>query len=144
MRALEEVRALARLPGPRGADGPPGKDGLGFDDMSVAYDGERSFTLQFKRGKELREFPFKVPLLIDRGVWREGRYERGDVVTFGGSAFIAQEDTDEKPETGKAWRLAVKSGRNGKPGVNGEKGDRGPEGRAGRDLTQVGPDGTKW
>lgn len=152
-RALDEVRALARLPGPRGADGPPGRDGFGFDDLSVVYDGERTFALQFQRGDKLREFQFRMPVMIYRGIWREGHYDRGDVVTRDGSAFVALKDTNEKPaappvgtqeSADSAWRLMAKSGRNGKHGLNGEKGERGPEGRAGRDLTQVGSDGTKW
>jgi hypothetical protein len=38
------------------------------------------------------------------------------MVSFGGSAFIAQRDTTDKPESSDAWRLAVKRGRDGKPG----------------------------
>ena len=32
-RALEEVRALSRQPGPQGPQGVPGMDGLGFDSI---------------------------------------------------------------------------------------------------------------
>lgn len=52
----------------------------------------------------------------DRGVWREGEYEKGDSVTFGGSVFIAQRDTNDRPETSDSWRLAVKRGRDGRDG----------------------------
>jgi hypothetical protein len=31
---------------------------------------------------------------IDRGVWREGAFRKGDGVSFGGSFFIAQRDTE--------------------------------------------------
>lgn len=60
------------------------------------------------------------------------------MVSFGGSVFIAQRDTDgvpEAPESG--WRLAVKRGRDGKDGKHGEKGDPGAQGERGRDLTQM-------
>jgi hypothetical protein len=52
----------------------------------------------------------------DMGVWGEGRsYLKGDGVTWGGSFWIAQDDTADKPEaSAKSWRLAVKRGRDGK------------------------------
>jgi hypothetical protein len=58
--------------------------------------------------------------VLDRGVWREASFEKGDGVSYAGSFFIAQRDTQpgEKPEDGSnAWRLAVKRGRNGQDGV---------------------------
>jgi hypothetical protein len=53
---------------------------------------------------------------IDRGVWREGMYQTGDVVTWGGSSFVAQRETTEKPDPLNAntgWRLIAKRGRDG-------------------------------
>lgn len=88
-----------------------GRHGLGFDDMQAEWDGERTLTLRWVRGEQAEEKAIRLPVMIYRGVWREGSYERGDTVTWGGSLWIAQEDTDEKPETGKAWRLAAKRGR---------------------------------
>lgn len=134
------------LPGADGAngqDGAPGRDGLdgfGFDDLEVKYDGERTFTFEFRRqdGDEVRtkSFPFVVPFLIDRGVWRaEREYEKGDAVTFNGSVWFAQATTKTRPGTeisAKTWRLAVKEGREGKQGP---KGDPGKDGRNGKDLT---------
>lgn len=131
--------------GKDGRDGLDGKDGLGFDDIQVEFDGERSFTFAFVRGDQRKEFgAFSVPVTIDRGVWREGAYARGDGVTWAGSFFIAQCDTAAKPETSPDWRLAVKRGRDGKDGKPGAKGDTGPKGKDGRDLTQMAPDGSKW
>lgn len=93
----------------------------------------------------LREF--RLPVVIDRGVWKAASYAAGDGVTWGGSFWIAQRVTEaaEKPgdESG-AFRLAVKKGSDGRDGVRGEKGERGAEGRAGRDLTQMGPNGERW
>lgn len=112
-RALEEIRTLARIPGPRGVDG------LGFDDLEVLHDGERGFTFRMARGDQVKEFAFKIPIVLDRNVYKEdGTYEKGDGVTFGGSFWIAQKDAPEgKPNDGsKDWRLAVKRGRNGADG----------------------------
>lgn len=110
---------IAVLPPARdGRDGSDGKDGLGFDDLEFEHDGERGFALKFVKGERTKRFEFSVPVVLDRGVYRDGQqYEKADAVTFGGSLFIAQCDTSEKPETGKDWRLAVKHGRNGKDGV---------------------------
>jgi hypothetical protein len=101
--------------GKDGRDGVDGKDGLGFEDLKVDYDGERRFALQFLRGAEVKEFAFTLPLVLDRGVWREGHYEKGDAVTWGGSTWIAQRDTDAKPDAADgSWRLSVKKGRDAK------------------------------
>lgn len=121
--------------GKDGAPGLNGKDGLGFDDLSVEFDGERTVVLKFTREDQVKEFPIVIPAVLDRGVWKEGSYSRGDGVTWGGSFFIAQRDTDAKPETtDSGWRLAIKRGRDGKDGKPGQKGDtglQGPRGEAG-------------
>lgn len=104
-------RAVEKIPVPK-----DGADGLGFDDMTVLHDGERSFTLRFVRGEQVKEFPFVLPIVIDRGYHKDGNsYAQGDGVTHGGSYWIAQKATQEKPEIGNVdWRLAVKKGRDGK------------------------------
>lgn len=76
-----------------------------------------------------------VPVVIDRGVWREEPHEAGDGTTWDGCFWIAQRRTlaTEKPGDGSgAWRLAVKRGRDGRDGLKGEKGDRGAPGKDGR------------
>lgn len=103
--------------GLQGEKGSDGRDGFGFEDMFVEFDGERSATLKFVKGDNSKSFHMTMPTIIDRGVWKEGTYERGDAVSWGGSLWIAQEETSDKPETTKAWRLAVKRGRDGKDGV---------------------------
>jgi integrin beta 3 len=131
-----------------GRDGRDGADGLGFDDLSVEYDGQRRLVLRFQKGTRTREFPIVLPVPIDAGAYRtEGVYVRGDGVSYGGAYWIAQRDAPpgkpgEGGETG--WRLAVKRARDGRDGEKGEKGDPGAAGRAGRDLTQMGADGSKW
>lgn len=121
--------------GEPGTDGADGRDGLGFDDLRMELDVDSRPLLVFSRGDHAKSFP--VPTIIDRGVFKEGEsYKRGDAVSWGGSLFIAQQDTSTKPETSAHWRLAVKRGRQGAegkvgpqglPGPKGEKGDRGPE-----------------
>lgn len=113
-------RTIDRLPKPKdGVDGQNGRDGidaLGFDDLTVEHDGERGFTLKFVSGERVKEFAFSVPVVLDRGYFREGEsFEKGDGVTFAGSYWIAQAGTTTKPEIGNEdWRLAVKKGRDAK------------------------------
>lgn len=113
-KALTEIRQLSMTPPP------PGRDGLGFDDLSVEYDGLRTFNFVFQRGDERKQFSFKMPVMIDQGMHRSGRaYDRGDSVTSRGSIWIAQRDTlgTEKPgDDSGAFRLAVKRGHDGKSG----------------------------
>ncbi len=101
-----------------GKDGEPGKDGqdgVGFDDLSASYDGEKTITLKFVKGDRVKEFDFSMPVVIDRGVFKDGgEYKAGDGVTWGGSFWIAQKDTGAKPDAGSDWRLSVKRGRDGK------------------------------
>lgn len=65
----------------------------------------------------ITEKHFDVPVVIDRGVFKHGNtYKTGDAVTWGGSLWIAQEPTADKPgePAAKGWRLAVKKGRDAK------------------------------
>jgi collagen type III alpha len=84
-------------------------------------------TLQLTLAGTLHEI--KTAVLLDAGVWRAGTYKCGDTVSFGGSMWVAQQDTQTKPETEDShWRLAVKRGRDGKDGKSGERGPPGPRG----------------
>lgn len=97
-----------------------GDDGLGFDDLSIEYDGERDVTLSFSKGDRVKSATLSLPMVIDRGVWKERSYEQGDGVTWRGSFWIAQSKTLSKPdESSSDWRLAVKRGRDGKDAVRG-------------------------
>lgn len=112
MEAIERSihEKIAALPTPK-----DGLDGFGFDDLSVEHDGERGFVLRFMKGERTKEFAFELPVVLDRGVWREGdAYKAGDACTWAGSLWIAQKDTDAKPDSGDGWRLSVKRGRDGK------------------------------
>lgn len=105
--------------GPRGMLGAPGMDGidgLGFEDMTEELDADgRTIIRRYQRGDVVKEFRHTFAVVLDRGVWREGSYQRGDGVTWAGSFWIAQADTTDKPDSGKeGWRLAVKKGRDGR------------------------------
>lgn len=125
----------------------------GIDDLVVetSEDFRRITIKMIKTDGQAITKSVNVPVVLDRGVYRDGTlYEKGDGVTWGGSFWIAQMDCRyTKPgESGegeaKAWRLSIKSGRDGRDGNKGDKGDRGAEGRAGRDLTQMTFDGRKF
>jgi hypothetical protein len=107
---------LCELGRVEGKDGDPGLNGLGFDDMTIEQTSERGVTLKFVRGDQVKTFDLIMPVVIDRGVFKEGQaYEAGDAVTFGGSLWIAQKATAAKPEgPDTGWRLAVKKGRDGR------------------------------
>ncbi len=124
--------------GLNGKDGRPGMDGLGFDNLEGVYDEYGRLTLRCVSGDRVKEW--RVPGMVDRGVYKAGEvYLKGDGATFGGSFFIAQQETSDKPETSNAWRLAVKHGREGKQGTEGQKGLDGRHGRDGKDLTYLDP-----
>lgn len=110
-RAIEEVRTLAARPEPRSVDR------MTFDDISIDYDGERSLVFRFSKGGETKELTVNLPIPIYRGVYKDDdSYKKGDTVTWGGSIYIAQEDTLKHPRDshGTFWKLAVKAGRDGR------------------------------
>jgi hypothetical protein len=115
--AVLEVRA--GVPGPPGKDG---TDGLGFDDLSVDFDGDRTLALRFSRDGQTKVFPVALPYQRYQGVYHEGQtYSLGDLVTWGGSTWHANEATASKPGDGtKAWTLCVKKGRDGRDGKDGK------------------------
>lgn len=112
----------------------------------VSDDDLRTFSLhvQMSDGSHLVR-SITVPTVVYRDIWKAGTsYAVGDAVTWDGSLWICRAPGDGKPGDGAGWRLAVKRGRDGKDGLKGPRGERGQDGRAGRDLTQMGPDGSKW
>lgn len=128
LRAIDEIRELARLPGPKGEQGERGADGMGFDDLEFSFDGERTLTARFRRGEDVKEIHIRFPNVLDAGVYREGPdYVRGDGVTYAGCFWIAQKDLPQgKPDSGNGdWRLAVKKGRDGKDADSPKRGGGG-------------------
>lgn len=130
-----------------GTDGERGPAGFDLEDFSVAQaDDSRTIELIFEAGETrfVRELEF--PVAIYRGVFKDGEtYAVGDMVTWGGSVWSCTNASAEKPGDGaKGWMLAVKKGRDGRDGKDGERGPEGKAGPKGRDLTQIGTDGSKW
>lgn len=124
---------LDGAPGAPGRDGRDGMDGLGFDDLTVDYDGERTIRCAFVQGDRRREFPpFVLPVAIWRGVYKAGEsYQRGDLTTWSGSLWHCGEPTTSQPGQTKAWTLVAKRGADGKTGPAGPEGPRGPKGERG-------------
>lgn len=95
----------------------------GVSDMVVGQSDERTFkaSVTLSSGKVVDK-EMSVPALVYKGVFKPGEYKAGDTTTWGGSLWVCEEDTSDKPgEPGsKGWRLAVKKGRDGKDGRNGK------------------------
>jgi uncharacterized coiled-coil protein SlyX len=104
--------------GSDGKDGRDGADGLGFDDLDVEFDGDRTLVLKMARGDRQKRWPLVLPYMRQQGVYRDGaRYTKGDVVTWAGSQWHCNEDTTTKPgDASSAWTLVVKRGRDGRDG----------------------------
>jgi len=111
-------RSLDRIEKPKdGQDGKDGRDAFDLEHLFVSMgEDDRTLTFGFVRGEERIERSIVLAHQVYRGVWTKKDYQRGDVVSFGGSQFVAMRDTDSKPETDDSWRLAVKRGRDGKDG----------------------------
>lgn len=112
-----EVRILGPVVGRDGINGERGEAGFSLTDFDTDWRPEdKTLILRWEAGENSYSHELFVPYVRDMGVWGEGKsYLKGDGVTWGGSFWIAQDDTAEKPEaSGKSWRLAVKRGRDGK------------------------------
>lgn len=112
-------QALDRLPRP--ADG---KDGASVEAFQAVSEGRRFMLGVRVGGKDLVQ-EFRLDLIQWQGVYRSGQvYEKSDVVTYGGSAFIALENVgpQDRPEGSRKWALFVKRGRDGRDaGTEGEE-----------------------
>jgi integrin beta 3 len=134
-----ELGVVVGRDGKDGERGKDGNDGFSLEDLTFEHTGDRDLVLRFSRGELVKEFRVTIPGFVDCGVWREGEFQKGDAVTWGGSLWIAQADAVKgKPgDKDGGWRLAVKTGRDGKegkPGKDGERGLPGAKGDPGRDL----------
>ena len=108
-------KAIDKMPAPK-----DGKDGLGFDDLTVEDDGDGNVILKFQRDGMVKEFALHFPRFKYCGVWTDQAYREGDGATFGGSLWLAKKDNPEgKPGQSDDWQLAVKKGRDGKDGKDG-------------------------
>ena len=90
----------------------------GVAGVEIERSDQRCFTLTVNRTSGSSETKtFDVPVMIYKGVFKSGHeYRPGDTVTWGGSLWHCDEQTQDKPgETGsKGWTLATKRGRDGR------------------------------
>lgn len=116
-----ETRQLGRVMGAPGRDGKDGENGQTFtlDDFDIVpLDDPRDFKFCFTSGEVMHSFELSLPGFVDKGVWREGDYRKGDAVSWGGQQWLAERDSPGKPDTENCgWRLAVKKGRDGRDGT---------------------------
>jgi hypothetical protein len=128
--ALRERAAVletrAPMPGPAGQNGHDGRDGtdgaagVGFEDLAVEFDGDRTLAFRFERGAITKVFPIALPFLRYQGVYQEGKaYDVGDTVTWAGAMWHCQAATIAKPGDSTGWQLCVSRGRDGKAGKDG-------------------------
>lgn len=113
------LKTIANIPEPSpGRDGKDGTDGIGIDDFEIDYDGGRTFTLKWEGAGKVVTKTFKVPVMIHRGVFKSGdvtQWERGDVLTYAGSMWLAKCDDPGAPGPGNTnWQLVVKRGADAK------------------------------
>jgi hypothetical protein len=94
-----------------------GRDALQLEDFQCSLNG-RMLTLALVRGSVRVERVLKLDIPLYREIWKDSEsYDKGDCVTYDGALWIALKDnTKSRPGefSTKAWRLAVKKGRNGK------------------------------
>lgn len=108
--------------GQNGKDGRDGKDGVGFDDIKVEFDGERTVSLKFVAEGNTKSYEFSIPAMIYKGVYKDAQnYQIGDTVTDNGSLWTCLKATSERPISAEKgyWQLAVKHGRQGDKGLSG-------------------------
>lgn len=90
----------------------------GVSDVDISMNGQRNFIVTVNRASGASEKKsFDIPAMVYRGVFKSGdEYLPGDTVTWGGSLWHCDEQTQDKPgETGsKGWTLAAKRGRDGR------------------------------
>ncbi|HBU2886404.1 TPA: phage gp6-like head-tail connector protein, partial [Klebsiella pneumoniae] len=82
----------------------------GVSDVDISMNGQRNFIVTVNRASGASEKKsFDIPTMVYRGVFKSGdEYLPGDTVTWGGSLWHCDEQTQDKPgETGsKGWTLA--------------------------------------
>lgn len=140
--------------GPQGAagrDGANGRDGVVDVAAGVKFgfqqvDYRNGFWYWERDGQRHECGRWYAPVPLYEGIWAaERQYEQADMVTCEGSIWYANESTTARPDEhgpeSRAWRLAVKRGREGKQGA---KGTQGEPGMPGRDATQMTPEGRRY
>jgi hypothetical protein len=106
-------KAIDRMPKPK-----DGKDAMSVEDFDFGIDEDgRTITMGFTNGSGRKEHKIKTQIPAYKEIWsKDAAYERGHLVTFSGSMWIALKDnTNSRPgQFNKCWRLCVKKGHDGK------------------------------
>jgi hypothetical protein len=149
VRAIQEVRALARQPGPEGKQGPEGRPGkvaqvkawsnvIHYEGAIVTHNGST-----FQATKDTAKEPGHEDwiCLAERG--RDGvtpkvrgtfdastEYRWLDIVALNGGSFVALKD-DPGQCPGPDWQLIASPGKRGEKGQQGDRGLQGLQGKAG-------------
>ena len=93
-----------------------GKDGLGFDDVSAAWDKEtQEVVMRYARGDVFKEVRYPAPAPTHAGFWQAGMQVKcGAFATHNGSLWYAMRTTSEEPTyQSKDWQLAARKGADG-------------------------------
>lgn len=119
--------AVAALPPPQ--DGRDGRDGAGIEDAFIGRDGELVLVWANGRTKNLGAGFAKdlnaaavAGMVRDAvrdvwgGKWEPRSYEKGVLVGYGGSVYVAAADLTaaDRPTASDAWELFLRRGRDGK------------------------------
>jgi len=121
--AVLETRApIPGPPGPAGLHGKDGADGLGFEDLDIAIEGDRTLVFRFANGDKEHTSRVVVGWPVYQKNWILGQaYVSGDVVTWEGSEWVCLVATDEgQPGVSKAWYRSVTKGARGRDGIDGK------------------------
>lgn len=101
---------LALIPVPR-----DGRDGVATTDELIALvNAKVAELLPDAVAKAVADTVAALPLLEYKGVWKDGGYVPGHMVTWGGNLWHCNTATTDKPGETPSWTLAVRRGRDGK------------------------------
>lgn len=92
----------------------------GIADIEIEQVGEKHFSIAMVTSEDQKVVKeFNLPVMLYKGVFKEADvYSKGDVVTWGGSAWHSNVDENKsKPGTNSDWTLTVKKGRDYKEPV---------------------------
>lgn len=96
-------------------------NGVAEAEVKQCGDRDFEFALTLSDGQHVAK-NFKLPAMIYKNVYTPGEYDKGDVVTFAGSAWHSQIDknTSKPGDNNSDWKLIVKKGRDYKEPVKRE------------------------
>jgi len=89
----------------------------GLSDLEMTQPDERTLLVRavMTSGKAI-EYSASYPLMLYREIYQpKKQYQRGDVVTWSGSSWHCQKDTQSQPGIDSDWKLMVREGRAARP-----------------------------